>query len=80
MDDDFKMLPGKSSQGFKEQEIDIFEISSALVSVYKLRGFSQVCNNIWDIKSKNSNLSSEEASNENFYISEFPSANDALTE
>ena len=77
MDDDFKMLPGKSSQGFKEQEIDIFEISSALVSVYKLRGFSQVCNNIWDIKSKTRTYRLKRQAAK---ISEFPSANDALTE
>lgn len=46
------------------------------MSVYKLRGFSQVCNNIWDIKSKNSNRLKRQAAK----ISEFPSANDALTE
>lgn len=77
MNDDFKMFPGKSSQGFKEQEIDIFQISWALVSVYKLRGFSQVCNNIWDIKSKTRTYRLKRQAAK---ISEFPSANDAMTD
>lgn len=76
MDDDFKMLSGKCSKSFKESKIDIFETSRALMSVYRLRGFSQVCNNIWDIKSKTRTYRLKKQAAK---ISEFPSANDALT-
>lgn len=47
------------------------------MSVYKLRGFSQVCNNIWDIKSKTRTYRLKRQAAK---ISEFPSANDAMTD